>query len=143
MQKYNVEIKIVRWEEAKSQLTKIRRLVFIDEQNVPEEMEWDEYDESSTHFLVSNSSKVIACARLKTDGQIGRMAVLPTYRSHGIGSKLLRVVLKHAAEQQHKQVTLHAQTTAIPFYEKHGFTVDSELFYEASIPHRRMLLMTF
>jgi len=68
------------------------------------------------------------------------MAVLLPYRNPGIGSKLLRFVLKHAADRQLKQVTLHAQTTAIPFYEKHGFTVHSELFYEANIPHRGMLL---
>ena len=107
---------------------------------LPEEMEWDEHDDSSTHFLVTYKNKAIACARLKTDGQIGRMAVLIPYRNLGIGSKLLRFIIKHAANQQFKQVTLHAQTAALPFYEKHGFTVHSELFYEANIPHREMLL---
>ncbi len=141
MTKYNIKIRTADWEKDKNQLTKIRRLVFIDEQKVPEEMEWDEFDESSTHFLASYKSEEVACARLKTDSQIGRMAVLPAYRNHGTGSKLLRFILKYAAEQQLKQVTLHAQTTAIAFYEKHGFTVNSELFYEANIPHRKMLLI--
>jgi predicted GNAT family N-acyltransferase len=68
------------------------------------------------------------------------MAVLPACRNQGIGSQLLRFVLKHTADQQLKQVTLHAQTAALPFYEKHGFTVHGELFYEANIPHRGMLL---
>ena len=88
--KYNIEIYIANWDSDKDSLSKIRRRVFIEEQNVPEDMEWDEHDNASTHFLATHKDRVVACARLKTDGQIGRMAVLAEYRNKGIGSKLLQ-----------------------------------------------------
>lgn len=141
----DTNIRIADWHTDKEKLSTIRRLVFIDEQNVPEELEWDEDDATATHFLVTHNHDaiahdVIATARLKSDGQIGRMAVLAKYRNHGIGSQLLRFVLQTASRQNHKSIYLHAQTTAIHFYEKHGFEAQGELFYEADIPHRNMRL---
>ena len=73
-------------------------------------------------------------------GQIGRMAVLAEYRNQGIGYKLLQFVLQHASRLNLEQVFLHAQVSAIPFYEKHGFTAVGNIFYEANIPHREMSL---
>lgn len=135
----NIEIQQVSWQKHKEDLSTIRRQVFIEEQNVPEELEWDEYDESSIHFLATIEQKVIAVARLKPDGQIGRMAVLAEYRKQGTGSKLLHFVLQVAASKKLDEVYLHAQTTAIPFYEKQGFIIQGDIFYEANIPHRGML----
>ena len=138
MFKDNIKIRIADWDSDKDSLRKIRRLVFIKEQNVPEDMEWDEYDNSATHFLATLDNKVIATARLKTDGQIGRMAVLAEYRNKGIGSKLLQSILLTARQQNLKNVYLHAQVSAISFYKKHGFTACGDIFYEANIPHREM-----
>lgn len=138
MFKHNIKIRIASWDSDQDSLARIRRLVFIEEQNVPEDMEWDEYDDSATHFLISLDNKVIATARLKTDGQIGRMAVLAEYRNKGIGSKLLQYVLLVAKQQKLKNVYLHAQVSAIAFYKKHGFTTCGHVFYEANIPHREM-----
>jgi len=135
----NLKIIIADWQKDKTSLQNIRRIVFIEEQGVPEDMEWDEYDTSSTHYLVTHNHKTIATARLKPDGQIGRMAVLAEYRNQGIGSKLLQFVLKNAAQTNINKVYLHAQVEAIPFYEKQGFTSQSDIFYEANIPHREML----
>ena len=101
-------------------------------------MEWDEHDDSSTHFLATLDNKVIATARLKTDGQIGRMAVLAEYRNKGIGSKLLQFVLQTARQQKLKKIYLHAQLSAIAFYKKHGFIACGHVFYEAGIAHREM-----
>ncbi len=140
MAKNNINIDIADWSSKKHSLMFIRRNVFIEEQKVPEDMEWDEFDHSSTHFLATCKNKAIACGRLKTDGQIGRMAVLAEYRNQGIGSKLLAFIIKHASQQQLKQVTLHAQTSAVLFYKKQGFTIYSEIFFEANIPHCGMLL---
>jgi len=140
MAKTNIKINIVNWGKNQTDLTKIRRLVFIEEQHVPEELEWDEDDNASTHFIVTIDNKAIATARLKPDGQIGRMAVLAKYRNQGVGSKLLHFVLQHAASLNLIQVYLHAQVTAIPFYEKQGFTTFGDIFYEANIPHREMSL---
>jgi len=134
----NITIKVADWSKEKDDLSDIRRLVFIEEQNVPEEMEWDEFDETSTHFLVTLKDQAIACARLKTDGQIGRMAVLPEYRNQGFGSKLLQFVLAEANTQDINHVYLHAQISAIPFYEKLGFITRGNIFHEANIPHREM-----
>ena len=138
MFKHDIKICITNWDSNNDSLVRIRRQVFIEEQNVPEDMEWDEHDSSSTHFLATLDNIVIATARLKTDGQIGRMAVLAEYRNKGIGSKLLQFVLLTAKQQKQKKVYLHAQVSAIPFYKKHGFTASGDIFYEANIPHREM-----
>ena len=135
----DIEINIVSWQQRKQDLTQIRRHIFIEEQNVPEELEWDEFDSSSTHFLATCGDKVIAVARLKADGQIGRMAVLAEYRKQGVGSKLLQFILAFANTKHLDTVYLHAQTKAISFYEKQGFIAQGEVFFEADIPHRVML----
>lgn len=135
----HIDIRIADWPGDEKSLSKIRRLVFIEEQNVPEALEWDEYDLSSTHFIATLDNKVVATARLKPDGQIGRMAVLADYRHQGIGSQLLKFVMQNAASQNFRQVYLHAQVDAIPFYETQGFTTYGDTFYEADIPHRAML----
>jgi predicted GNAT family N-acyltransferase len=134
----NITIKVADWKKDKQELSRIRRLVFIEEQNVPQAMEWDEFDESSIHFLVTNKNQAIACARLKHDGQIGRMAVLAEYRKQGFGSKLLQFVLDTAKKQNIDPVYLHAQVSAISFYEKLNFASQGNIFYEANIPHREM-----
>ncbi len=144
----DLNIRIADWHTDQEKLSTIRRQVFIEEQKVPEALEWDADDASATHFLVTYdvdaiAHDLIATARLKPDGQIGRMAVLAKYRNHGIGSQLLRFVLQTAANQNHKKIYLHAQTTAIHFYEKHGFEAQGEIFYEADIPHRNMRLNTY
>jgi predicted GNAT family N-acyltransferase len=137
--KNHVDIRIADWPTDEKSLSEIRRLVFIEEQNVPEELEWDAYDLSSMHFIATLDNKVVATARLKPDGQIGRMAVLADYRHQGIGSQLLKFVLQNAANQKFRQVYLHAQVDAIPFYETQGFTTYGDIFYEADIPHCAML----
>ena len=139
MSKHNIKIHIADWHTEKDSLAQIRRRVFIAEQKVPEELEWDEFDDSSIHFLVTREDQPIACARLKPDGKIGRMAVLAEHRNQGTGSKLLQFILRKAGEQKLEKVYLHAQVTAVPFYEKQGFTAVGDIFYEADIPHREML----
>lgn len=134
----DIKIRIADWISDKETLSHIRQAVFIDEQKVPEKLEWDEYDLSSIHFLATLNSNPIAVARLKPDGQIGRMAVLSEYRNQGIGSRLLQYVLYYAANKNLQQLYLHAQSDAIPFYEKQGFTAQGDIFYEANIPHRAM-----
>ncbi len=138
MKTTNLITKIANWDKDKPALQMIRRKVFIEEQQVPVEMEWDEFDVTSTHFLCTLENKVIATARLKSDGQIGRMAVLQDYRNLGFGNKLLVFVIKTARDNNFKKLYLHAQVSAIPFYEKQGFSVCSDIFYEANISHRGM-----
>ncbi len=135
----NYNIKITSWEKNKTALSNIRRKVFIEEQKVPQELEWDEFDNECTHILVTdNQNRPVATGRIKPDGHIGRMAVLNPCRQTGIGSAILKELLIIAAKKNLAKVYLHAQTSAVPFYEKHGFIVCSEEFMDAGIPHKTM-----
>ncbi|VAW92586.1 GNAT family acetyltransferase YjcF [hydrothermal vent metagenome] len=136
----NYLIKECAWESCKHQLSDIRRQVFINEQKVPEELEWDGFDESAQHVVALNKQQqAVATGRVKPDGHIGRMAVLKNYRQQGIGSKILLALLDIAQQQNISKVFLHAQVTAILFYERHGFVCDSEQFMDAGIPHKSMI----
>ena len=135
----NYSIKQCYWNSDKQQLSDIRREVFINEQLVPDELEWDEFDQTAQHIIALNQeNKAVATGRLKADGQIGRMAVLKSYRQQGIGSAILLVLLDIAQQQKLKSVYLHAQVSAVPFYEKHGFICHGDEFMDAGIPHKSM-----
>lgn len=138
---YEVEICIVDWQQCKHALKAIRKSVFIDEQHVPEELEWDGRDTECTQFLLAADSAPVATARLTPEGQIGRMAVLNNFRGKGFGSRLLASVIEQAKHAGHKQVFLHAQVSVIKFYQHHGFTAYSDVFIDAGIEHRSMKLV--
>lgn len=138
-----MDIKIIKtdWSEHRAPLKKVRTLVFVEEQNVPAEMEWEEEDNSAIHFLAFNSEdQAIATARLLASGKIGRMAVLKPYRNNQIGTKLLQTCIKTAREMALESVYLHAQSNAVGFYQKFHFTIVGDKFYEAGIPHFKMAL---
>jgi hypothetical protein len=137
--------KVIRacWENYSVDLRKIREIVFMKEQLVPKEEEWDGQDERSWHYLaISKEGNPIGCARLMPSGQIGRMAVLKEQRGLGIGALLLDSVVIHAKELKIEHIFLHAQTYAIGFYEKAGFKVHGEEFMDANIPHYAMNLVS-
>lgn len=119
-------------------LEAIRREVFIVEQKVPEQMEWDADDATSVHALALLDGHPVGCGRLLPDGHIGRMAVRAPFRSTGVGRALLQALLAEARRRGMREVVLHAQTHALRFYETHGFVADGPEFDEAGIPHRRM-----
>ncbi len=136
----NYSIKICSWESGQQQLSDIRRQVFINEQKVPEELEWDEFDKTARHVItLTKNHQAIATGRIKADGHIGRMAVLKAYRQQGIGSEILLTLLGIAKQQHLKSVYLHAQVSAISFYEQHGFVCNSSQFMDAGIPHKSMV----
>lgn len=119
----------------------IRMEVFVFEQNVPAEEEWDAFDKTSTHFFARVDGKPAATARLReADGvaKIERMAVRGAYRGQHVGEKLLQHVLGHARNAGFKAARVSAQTHAIPFYEKLAFAVTSDEYMEAGIPHKMM-----
>ncbi|WP_455200799.1 GNAT family N-acetyltransferase [Kaarinaea lacus] len=135
----NFRVVQTSWDKHKNELIRIRTLVFINEQSVPPDLEWDGYDSDCWHVIAqSKNGEFVATGRMLYDGHIGRMAVLPEFRNHGIGSALLNELIKIATRQKLKEVFLHAQTSAIEFYEKHDFTVTSEVFMDAGIPHVTM-----
>lgn len=126
------------WARDAPRLAAVRRAVFIDEQGVPEHMEWDADDAVSTHWLALVDGEPVGCARLLPDGWIGRMAVLPAWRGRGIGRALLGAALAAARERGHRTVRLSAQLHAAAFYARAGFVVSGDVYEEAGIPHVAM-----
>lgn len=134
-------ISIVTWRNEELNLRNIRSAVFVTEQNVPETMEWDSMDQICTHILVQDfKGNGIGTARLLPDGHIGRMSVLKVWRRKGIGSAMLQKILQEMRVLGMKKATLHAQLTAVKFYEKFGFQECGKEFMEAGIPHIIMVL---
>ena len=129
------------WRVDGERLRAIRRAVFVEEQGVPEELEWDGLDEDCRHALALGPGEVvIGTGRLTPDARIGRMAVAREWRGLGVGSAILRALLRDAQNAGCTVVSLHAQVHALPFYEKHGFSAQGPEFLEADIPHRVMRL---
>lgn len=135
-----LDIDVIRasWKQDKDRLYAIRHAVFVVEQGVPVEMEIDAQDETAQHFIAWVDGEAIGCGRLTSAGQIGRMAVLLPFRGRGIGSKLMRAILNYAEEHRVVRLFLHAQTGAIPFYSRSGFSANGETFLDAGITHRLM-----
>jgi len=136
-----VDIHVVKadWVDHRESLQSIREVVFIEEQQVPREIEWDGQDDASTHFLAVNEfGQHIGCARLLPSGQIGRMAVLEEHRGTGVGAMLLGAAVEHGKSQGFDRLYLHAQTYAEEFYRRGGFLPYGDEFEEAGIPHRAM-----
>ena len=134
-------VRIVNWQDDAPALRAIRETVFIHEQQVPVELEWDGLDADCLHVLAADSTgNPIGTARLLPDGHIGRMAVLKAWRGRGVGSALLRLLLDEASKRGLGQVVLNAQTYAAGFYAKFGFQAVGEEFMDAGIPHVRMIL---
>lgn len=134
-----VHVLEVAWSEFAERLRAIRGAVFIDEQRVPQDIEWDGLDDDATHFLaIDEAGRDLGCARLLPTGQIGRMAVQRAHRGAGIGAALLQEAVRSAEAQGHTEVFLHAQTHAESFYAAHGFLAEGDEFFEADIPHRNM-----
>lgn len=135
------DVAIVKWNEHEPALSRIRRQVFIDEQRVPEALEWDGQDDTATHVLATDAeSRPIGCGRLLPGGKIGRMAVLSEWRGKGVGRALLQALLAEARRQGMPEVRLSAQVYAMPFYQKGGFAACSDIYDDADIPHRDMVL---
>lgn len=133
------KVRIAHWEQDRSVLSAIRRRVFIQEQNVPEDMEWDEHDIYATHFLVTETSgQAIGCARLLNDGHFGRMAVSVAWRNKGVGQALLQAIEAEARKQGHDTLSLSAQKQATGFYLRQGFVIVGDDYMEAGIAHVAM-----
>ena len=137
----NIYVTSVPWNTYADRLRLVRERVFIEEQQVPRELEWDDADQESLHLLaLTEAGQPVGCARLLPSGQIGRMAVLPAQRGTGLGLRLLQAALDEAVRQGMPAVFLHAQTHAIGFYRKAGFVAQGPEFMEAGIPHVEMRL---
>jgi predicted GNAT family N-acyltransferase len=121
-------IKIVEYAKARADIHLVRDTVFIKEQGISRELEYDGLDPGSYHVLVWDEV-----------GHIGRLAVLKDQRRKGIGGSILRALIAKARELGMKKVDLNAQRHAVSFYKKLGFEEKGHPFYEANIPHLRMI----
>lgn len=136
----SVLVKEVSWVEMGKEIASIRRRVFVEEQGVPPELEWDGQDEYAFHVLAFSNGQALATGRLLPNGHLGRMAVLRELRGRGIGSQVLQTLLALARREKIGPIFLHAQLSARSFYMKYGFRACGEIFGEAGIAHIRMEL---
>jgi predicted GNAT family N-acyltransferase len=127
---------LCNWDEARAEARRIRALVFVREQGVPLELEWDGQDPDCEHALAyAADGAAVGTGRLLPNGHIGRMAVLKEWRGKGVGALLLQALIEHARQRRHASVRLNAQTYAAGFYRHYGFEVSGPEFMEAGIPH--------
>ncbi|MGZ4160546.1 MAG: GNAT family N-acetyltransferase [Neobacillus sp.] len=123
----------------------IRRLVFVEEQGVPLEDEFDEFDtlnELSEHILVYYHEQPVGTGRVRwVDGfgKLERICILEPYRKFGLGKVLIEALEEIAVEKEVSRVKLHGQTQAEGFYQKLGYQTSSSIFMEDGIPHILMI----
>jgi predicted GNAT family N-acyltransferase len=141
MQKQNQFV--VRQADFPSELKMLRQIryeVFVVGQNVPADLEWAGDDDQHHHVLALDlEGKPIGTGRMSASGKIGRMAVLEPWRGQGVGSLMLKQLLVIAKKLGLTSVQLSSQVLAIPFYERHQFIPEGDVFVEAGIEHRLMV----
>ena len=133
-----VSFRAADWKVDRPALRAVRERVFVREQGVPVELEWDEFDPLCQHVVAEVAGQAIGTGRLLPDGHIGRMAVVRPWRGQGVGSALLEALLRLARDRGMRRVRLNAQSRAMAFYQRHGFVAEGEEFIEAGIAHRAM-----
>ena len=119
----------------------VRHQVFVVEQAVPDELERDEFDAIAIHLVALRDNGVIGTLRIVVSGgiaKIGRMAVLAAERKTGIGSRLMDRAAEIARAMNVRDLVLHAQLTAKPFYARLGYREEGDVFDEAGIAHVTM-----
>ena len=131
-----INISLDIWSVQKERARSIRMHVFVIEQQVPIELEWDHMDEHCIHAIATDSSgAAVGTGRLLPDGHIGRMAVLASARGNGVGGKILQSLMQAAQQRGDKRVVLCAQRQAEGFYAHFGFIAFGDEYREAGIKH--------
>lgn len=139
MQGKQFHVRLADWGRDEAAIRQVREEVFVVEQAVPADLEWDGLDPDCAQAVAeSEECDVIGTGRLHPGGKIGRMAVLPQWRGTGVGAAILRLLMDEARQRGMAEVYLHAQTRVLGFYERFGFEAEGEEFEEADIPHRAM-----
>ena len=135
-----IDIKIIETDNEFQSCLAIRKQVFIIGQNISEEIELDDNKIEATYVLATISKKPVGTARWRStdDGiKLERFAVLEDYRSFGVGKLLVYFILNHLKHE--KIIYLNAQESVIDFYAKLGFDSMGDIFFEAEIPHLKMV----
>ncbi|OYU27417.1 MAG: 4-hydroxybenzoyl-CoA thioesterase [Burkholderiales bacterium PBB2] len=139
-----VEVRVGSWAELGAEAGAIRQAVFVDEQKIPAEMEWDSADESCVHAVAFNRfGQALATGRLLEHvpgvAKIGRMAVLRSMRGSRIGREVLEALMQAGRQRGEREAVLHAQLSAAGFYTRAGFVQRGAAFEEAGIGHVEMV----
>ena len=135
----SIHVRVADWQKDNAELRRIREAVFIAEQSVPPEREWDADDADAVHFLAYEGDFPIGTARLLPDGHIGRVSVLKDWRGLKVGEALMRAAIDAAEQRGQREQKLSAQVHAAPFYERLGFRIEVDEYLEAGIPHVLMV----
>lgn len=136
-----LDIRYGDWSALRADAQLIRLEVFVQEQQVPADLEMDDNDAVCLHAVAYDAQGTpVATGRLLPDGHIGRMAVRKPHRGTGIGGQLLQGLMAQARARGDREVVLSAQTHAAPFYLRHGFVPRGGEFMEAGIAHMEMAL---
>ncbi|WP_164744481.1 GNAT family N-acetyltransferase [Paenibacillus xylaniclasticus] len=128
----------VRTDKELEDVFRIRRTVFVDEQGVSEDEEYDEHDSTASHILVKYNGDPVGTGRVRLvndTAKLERICVLAEYRKHGIGAAVTKALEEEGKRLGAIQAKLHGQTQAAPFYAKQGYEIVSDVFEEAGIPH--------
>lgn len=128
------------WDVYAKDAKPIRQAVFIEEQQIPADDEWDAADATALHFVLYVDDMAVATARLLANHSIGRVAVLRSHRGLKLGTQLMQYIVDTAHKEDRPYVILSAQTHAIGFYQALGFAVEGESYLDCGIPHVDMRL---
>lgn len=140
MTRPDIVLRLDDWAALGAPAALVRRAVFVDEQRIPESLEWDDLDAQSLHAVAFADGAPVATGRLLPDARIGRMAVLAAWRGSGLGSRVLGALVEAARSRGAGALELSSQAHACEFYARHGFEALGEPYDDAGIPHRTMRL---
>jgi predicted GNAT family N-acyltransferase len=138
-----LDVRVVRTDEQYEDALDVRFEVFVEEQDVPEDLEVDEHEAEAVHFVAYLGNDPVGAARLREKtadtAKVERVAVLREHRGEDYGREIMHAVEEVAGERGYDRVSLHAQTHAAPFYDRLDYERVGEEFEEAGIPHVRMV----
>ena len=139
-----IDVKLGSWAALGSDAQSIRSEVFVAEQKIPADLEWDGADSGCVHAVAYNRFGLpLGTGRWVQQApgvaKIGRMAVIQPLRGAAVGAKLLDALIRSVKDSGNEQVVLHAQTSAMAFYSRAGFATHGAVFEEAGIPHVEMV----
>tara|TARA_B110000008_G_scaffold267307_1_gene294289 strand:+ start:761 stop:1183 length:423 start_codon:yes stop_codon:yes gene_type:complete len=134
----NIRSIICDYQDNEKEICKIRFEVFVDEQDVPEELEIDGLDKEAKHVLAFFDNEAIGTGRILSDGHIGRVAVLKRHRGLGIGKLMMQELIEWAEQANLQKLWLSSQWHAKGFYLDLGFECEGEIYEEAGIDHIKM-----
>lgn len=137
-----LNIKITETQKEKEQAFHLRRIIFVDEQQVPIEEELDKYDDVATHFVGYQKNIPIAASRLRwinNFGKLERICIIKSQRGKSFGTKMVKAMESEIRNRGFTKAKLNAQIYAIDFYQQLGYNVITEAFLDAGIPHVTMV----